>query len=133
MTHVTHWDVGTAPQPAPIRILVVEDEALIRHDIAEALHSLGVCVIEAATADEAWDYLRSDGSVDLVFTDHRMPGSMTGAELAARIRAHYPHLQVVVTSAYFDAAGRSETIVPKPYRVAAIAAALAERAVKSRQ
>jgi CheY-like chemotaxis protein len=39
------------------RILVVEDEALIRFAIAEALRELGVSVMEAASADEAWQYL----------------------------------------------------------------------------
>ena len=70
--------IEMAPQPAHARILVVEDEPLIRFVIAEALRELGVSVVEAASADEAWQYLTAVGSADLVFTDHRMPGSMTG-------------------------------------------------------
>jgi CheY-like chemotaxis protein len=110
------------------RILVVEDEALIRFAIAEALHELGVSVVEAASADEAWQYLTAGGSVDLVFTDHRMPGCMTGGQLATRIRQQYPSLVVIVTSAYFDDRGWSEPIVPKPYNPFETATALAERA-----
>src|SRR5580692_10518860 len=93
--------VEIAPRPGVPRILVVEDEALIRFAIAEALRELGVSVVEAASADEAWQYLTAGGSVDLVFTDHRMPGSMSGARLAARIRTQY-RIAVVVTSAFFD-------------------------------
>ena len=96
------------------RILVVEDEPLIRFAIAEALRELGVSVVEAASAEEAWRYLMSGESVDLVFTDHRMPGSMTGAQLAIRIRREYPSLVVIVTSAYFDDQGWSEPIIEKP-------------------
>jgi CheY-like chemotaxis protein len=70
--------VEIAARPGVPRILVVEDEALIRFVIADALRELGASVVEAASADEAWQYLTAGGSVDLVFTDHRMPGSMTG-------------------------------------------------------
>ena len=76
--------VEAAPRVAPARILVVEDEPLTRFAMAEALRDLGVSVVEAASADEAWQYLMAGGSVDLVFTDHWMSGSMTGAQLAAR-------------------------------------------------
>ena len=54
------------------RILLVEDEPLIRFAMAEALRELGVSVVEAASADEAWQYLTA-GAADLVFTDHQMP------------------------------------------------------------
>ncbi len=66
------------------RILVVEDEPIIRLYIAEALREMGAVVIEAGTADEAWAFLTTGADVDLVFTDHRMPGAMSGAELATR-------------------------------------------------
>ncbi len=110
------------------RILVVEDEPLIRFAIAEALRELGVSVVEAASAEEAWRYLMSGESVDLVFTDHRMPGSMTGAQLAIRIRREYPSLVVIVTSAYFDDQGWSEPVIEKPYNLFEVANALTERA-----
>jgi CheY-like chemotaxis protein len=84
------------------RILLVEDEPLIRFALAEALRELGVSAVEAASADEAWQYLTAGGAADLVFTDHRMPGSMTGNQLAAWIRRGYPRLGVIVTSGYFN-------------------------------
>jgi CheY-like chemotaxis protein len=100
-------EVEPATRSGPARILVVEDQALIRFAIAEALRELGVSVVEAASGEEAWQYLTAGGSVDLVFSDHRMPGSITGGQLATRIRRQYPSL-VIVTSAYFDdRAGRN--------------------------
>jgi CheY-like chemotaxis protein len=122
--------IEMAPQPAPARILVVEDEPLIRFVIAEALRELGVSVVEAASADEAWQYLTAVGSADLVFTDHRMPGSMTGAQLAARIKQQYPTLIVIVTSGYLDDLGYADNVIAKPYDLFKTASDLAERAVR---
>ena len=104
-----------APQAAPARILVVEDDPLIRFAIAEALRDLGASVVEAATADEAWQYLTCGAQVDLIFTDHRMPGSMTGAQLAVRVRGRFPALEVVVTSGDFALGEWTEPIKKKPY------------------
>jgi CheY-like chemotaxis protein len=120
------------PQAAAVRILVVEDEAFIRFAMAEALREKGVSVVEAASADEAWQYLTAGGSVDLVFTDHRMPGSMTGAQLAARITTQY-RIAVIVTSAFFNDLEWSEPIVVKPYNLFEIATKLVKEAMKIRQ
>jgi hypothetical protein len=66
---------GCSPEPLPGSILLVEDDPLVRFPIAEALRDLGISVVEAATADEAWEHLRVAAStVDLVFTDYNMPG-----------------------------------------------------------
>src|ERR1700684_3685812 len=120
------------PQAAAVRILVVEDEAFIRFAMAEALREKGVSVVEAASADEACQYLTAGGSVDLVFTDHRMPGSMTGAQLAARITTQY-RIAVIVTSAFFNDLEWSEPIVVKPYNLFEIATKLVKEAMKIRQ
>ena len=99
------------------RILVVEDEILIRLMICDGLRDTGeALVISAASADEAWDYLvAEDGSVDLVFTDHRMPGTLTGAQLAAKVSMRFPNIRVVVTSGFFDGSEWKGPVLPKPY------------------
>src|SRR5258708_121655 len=53
-------------------VLVVEDEVLIRMMTADALRDAGLRVIEARTADEALQHLRSGNSVHFVFTDIEM-------------------------------------------------------------
>jgi len=118
------------PQPQGARILVVEDEPLIRFGIAEALRDLGASVVEASTADEAWDYLASGALVNVVFTDHRMPGSMSGSQLASRIRQEYPAVEIVLTSAVFDDREWTVPILAKPYDIARTAAALISLALK---
>jgi CheY-like chemotaxis protein len=120
------------PQVAPARILVVEDEVFIRFAIADALRDIGASVVEAASADEAWQYLTAGGLVDLVFTDNRMPGSMRGAQLAARVTRQFG-IAVVVTSAFFHEMEWSGPFIPKPYNLFETATALAKEALRLRR
>ena len=60
-------------RPRAARILVVEDEALIRVLIAEELRLEGFRVIEADRADDALTYIKAGEQVDLVFSDIRRP------------------------------------------------------------
>jgi CheY-like chemotaxis protein len=77
-------------------ILVVEDEVLIRSNIAQYLRECGYRVIEAVNAEEALIVLRSEIRIDLVLTDVQMPGSMDGFELAKWIRANKKQVQVIL-------------------------------------
>jgi CheY-like chemotaxis protein len=79
-------------------ILIVEDEILIRFDVADYLRSCGYQVIEAANASEALAFLQSGNRVDLVFSDVQLPGSMDGFALARWVRAHQPEIKVILTS-----------------------------------
>ena len=83
---------------AAISVLLVEDEALISLMVSEALSESGFDVHEVGTADEALRYIGAGGAVDVLFTDINLPGSMTGAELAQRVRALRPELPVVYAS-----------------------------------
>jgi two-component system, response regulator PdtaR len=118
---------------SPVKVLVVEDEPLVRFTLAEELRGLDVSVIEAATADEAWQYLTNGAYVDLVFTDIQMPGSMNGLQFAARLRDEYPAIKVIVTSSTIDAHEPFTPFVRKPYPFTGTAIALAKCAKESRQ
>ena len=59
-------------------ILVVEDEILIRMDLADYLRECGYHVIEASNADEAMAVLQSGREVGVALADVQMPGSMDG-------------------------------------------------------
>jgi AmiR/NasT family two-component response regulator len=59
-------------------VMVVEDEFLIRIMITDELRHAGYEVVECGTADEAIDVLRSGISIGVMFTDIRMPGSISG-------------------------------------------------------
>lgn len=91
--------INAALPGTPQRILVVEDEVLIRLVIAEYLRECGYKVHEAANADEAITILQSpDVAIDIVFSDVVMPGGMDGFGLARWIRANRPEIQVILTS-----------------------------------
>lgn len=79
-------------------VLVVEDEAFIRMDIADCLVEAGYGVVEAANADEAIGILVKHPSIRLLFTDIDMPGSMDGLKLAAAVRDRWPPVQIIIAS-----------------------------------
>jgi CheY-like chemotaxis protein len=123
---VASAEVRGNPDPAARRpiVLVVEDDVLIRLVIAEELRSLGVSVAEAFNAEEALAILQSSVSIDLVFTDVRMPGSMDGLALARSAREMHPRLTIVVTSALVPAAAASafvDAFFAKPYDTVQVA------------
>jgi CheY-like chemotaxis protein len=110
-----------------LRILVVEDDARIRLQIADHLIQKGYLVVEAASADEALLLLQRDGSViDCVFSDVQMPGSQDGVGLARWIFRHRPELAVLLTSGNFraeDLDPELRAVLPvlaKPYRGEAV-------------
>ncbi|HEY8567148.1 MAG TPA: response regulator [Beijerinckiaceae bacterium] len=126
----------TAAQPARLRaveaaaprgdgetILVVEDDAKVRQVAVSTLAALGFTVREAENGDEAVEALRHDGGVDLVLSDVRMPGSLTGGALARRIRQDWPDTRILLTSGYVEAdedIGEFD-IIYKPYRLSELA------------
>jgi len=110
------------------RVLVVEDEFLIRTLVADYLRDAGFVVIEAFNGDEAIALLSADAAVDLVFTDVRMPGGVDGMALLAYIRGRRPDLPVVVTSGHLDPAiassGGAAAFVAKPFELDRVGEAL---------
>lgn len=116
----------TAPvgaQERPRRILIVEDEVLVRTVIAEAARDAGYRVTEAGAAQAALDFLASGKVVDLVFTDINLPG-MDGVTLARRIKADHPRVKVILTSGQALPAGgrRLGIFIAKPYSIADVLA-----------
>lgn len=103
-------DAGPSPAPAapvelPVgteRILMVEDDELVRDHAVGQLRSLGYTVQSARTGPEALAILRSADAFDLLFTDMVMPGGLTGRQLADEARLLRPGLPVLFTSGYTD-------------------------------
>lgn len=113
---------------SPYTVLVVEDELMVRMPIAEYLRDCGYTVLEAGDAAEAIAALDTAGSINLVFSDVRMPGAMDGFGLASWLRARYPDLPVLLTSGYNSVrnlsaeAVRDVKLIEKPYSQAQVAA-----------
>jgi DNA-binding response OmpR family regulator len=89
-------DLHIAP---PATILFVEDEMLVRMDMADFLRQSNYRVSEAANSDEALEALKLKFAIDLVITDIKLPGEMNGLALAAWIRENRPGVQVIVQTA----------------------------------
>ncbi|WP_209792136.1 PAS domain-containing sensor histidine kinase [Ensifer adhaerens] len=84
------------------RILVVEDDPMVREFAAGTLVSLGYSVTCADDATEALQLLKTDGPFDLVFSDVVMPGPIDGDAMAAKIMTLYPNVPVVLATGYAD-------------------------------
>ncbi len=91
-------DGGAYIHAPPQTILFVEDEALIRMDMAEFLRECGYRVHEAANANEALEALQAKFAIDLVFTDINLPGGMGGLELAEWISSNRPGVKTLITT-----------------------------------
>ncbi len=109
-----------------VRVLVVEDEALVRFNTVLHLEDEGFLVSEAATADQAIAILERDPSIHLVFTDIDMPGSMDGLKLAAYVRGKWPPIHIIVTSGKrtepLDGLPAGSKFIPKPYELSSLVA-----------
>lgn len=80
------------------RLLVVDDEKNIREGLAESLLDEGYDVICAENGEEGWK-LFSNGDIDLVITDLKMPG-ISGEELMKKILAQAPGFPVIILTGH---------------------------------
>jgi two-component system cell cycle sensor histidine kinase/response regulator CckA len=83
------------------RILIVEDDPLVREMARRSLSEAGHEVLQAADGRTALDLVSKGARVDVVLTDLAMPG-MGGRELARRLWESRPGLPVVFMSGYTD-------------------------------
>jgi len=111
------------------RILLVEDDDEVAALVSEMLGQLGYEVTHAASGAAALGALADGRAVDLVFSDVMMPGGMNGVELAREIKRRRSDIPVLLTSGYSEAAVHDAElaglqILPKPYHIDELAAAL---------
>jgi len=119
---------GTRSPTDVRRILVVDDDPLVGTGTAEMLADLGHNVVEARSGAEAITILNQDRSIQLLLTDHAMPG-MTGLELATIVRTSFPDLPILLASGYAELPNGGDWNIQlprlaKPYRQEDLAAAI---------
>lgn len=139
---VTDADADASPsQPAAaseqerprLRVLAVDDDALVLMNTVAMLEELGHEVIEAHSGRGALDVLEHQ-AVDLLITDQGMP-RMTGAELAQQVRVSWPHIPILVATGYAeltDSRVRELPRLAKPFSQADLAAAIASTMASAR-
>jgi CheY-like chemotaxis protein len=108
--------VASALPERPRRVLVVEDEVVLRMSTVDMLERLDCSVAAVGTGEQALELLSKGQSFDLLLTDLGLPG-MSGEALAAEVHRQFPALPVVIASGYGRVGGPSEGIqfISKPY------------------
>ena len=104
------------------RVLLVEDEDMVRTVAERALTRAGYTVTSAADGDEGLEYIEAGKEFDLVVSDVVMPG-MDGPAMVREIRKRHPALPVLFMSGYAEEQLRKEIdiadvhFLPKPFTV----------------
>ena len=98
------------------RVLVVEDEGVLRALMTSVLQTGGHTVSTRESAEEVVTLLESgDFPFDVVVTDLQLV-SMDGVELARIIRSRFPSVQVLLTTGYGTDVTAEFPVLPKPFR-----------------
>ena len=107
-----------------LRVLVVEDDEMVRDYAQAVLTALGYAPIAVGDGAAALRALDANHDISLLLTDIGLPGDLTGPMLAAEARRRRPGLPVLFASGSIDSAGRADRIpegeacLAKPYRKA---------------
>jgi CheY-like chemotaxis protein len=106
-----------------MRVLLVEDDVLVRMFAAEGLADEGFLVMEAATADEALQRFMAE-QPDVLVTDIQLPGRLSGWDIAERCRATNPRIPVIYVTGFSHETARpvaGSVRFQKPYSAADLA------------
>ncbi|MBX3622214.1 MAG: response regulator [Rhizobacter sp.] len=117
-----------APRPAAqaLRVLMVEDDALVSSVVVPALRDAGHEVTHCESADEARALLAVRREFDVLFTDVVMPGELSGLQLVDWCRAQLPGMAAVVATGYHTQQSRAGVQeLRKPYALDDLLDALA--------
>ncbi|HKB80299.1 MAG TPA: sigma-54 dependent transcriptional regulator [Thermoanaerobaculia bacterium] len=105
-----------------MRILIVDDEEVLRDVLDAVLQREGFEVVMAASGEQALSVLDGDEAIDLVILDIMLPG-ISGIDTLRAIRIANPQLPVIVITAYSSIDGAIEAMkhgafhyIPKPFK-----------------
>ena len=117
---------GAPTTPSAGTVLLVDDEDAVRMSTADMLADLGYAVVESTSSEEALRLLDGGLRIDLLVTDHLMPG-LTGVDLARATLTRQPGVQVLIVSGFAEVEGVDPDLprLTKPFRQAELAAILA--------
>ena len=125
-----HSAPSDAPRGTGERILVVEDDKVVRMLIVEVLEELGYRLIQASDAQSALGLMEQHAPLDLLLTDVGLPG-MNGRQLADAARQRQPNLKVLFATGYAEGAelrdgylGNDMDMIAKPFSFESLAGKL---------
>ena len=106
------------------KILMVEDDYLVRLHVTGMLGRLGYQVTEVSNGPEALELLKGDEDYSLLFTDLLLPGGLNGRQLVDKARRLRPEIAVLMTSGYSkellsqqQSQDQEFLLLKKPYRI----------------
>lgn len=110
-------------------ILIVDDEPMIRMEIAELVAEHGYQAWEAASTAEALSILETSGDAFVgLITDVQMPGTRSGLVLANHVRFMWPHIRIIVVSGgrrpFSGELPEDSAFIAKPWRPEQIVSAM---------
>jgi DNA-binding NtrC family response regulator len=114
---------------APCRVLLVEDNDLVRDSLSELIDAFGHVVTGVADAEAALEALQADDQrFDVMISDLSLP-KMSGLDLARHVKDHHPHIRLVLATGYGSLIDGSKlgfeiTVLPKPIDIDRLAAYL---------
>ncbi len=126
------WPAAMASEPAPVktatarRILVIDDEDLVRDVVARMIEDLGYSAVTASDGAAGLELVERE-QIDAVIVDLTMP-RMSGADVIGALRTRRPTLPVILCTGYDrDRRGQVEAdaYLPKPFRIEALEQTLA--------
>jgi two-component sensor histidine kinase len=88
----------SSDSPELPRVLIVEDEMLLRMRAVDIVEDAGFSPVQAVNADQALSILESRSDISLLFTDIQMPGSMDGLKLAHAVHDRWPGMKIILVS-----------------------------------
>jgi CheY-like chemotaxis protein len=114
-------------------VLVVDDDRMVAELTVGMLEELGHMGFIAASGRAALEILATGTKIDLVITDHAMPG-MTGVDLATHIRQNRPDMPIILATGYADVGDLHTLGLPrlmKPYHLDALATVMGSVSARS--
>jgi PAS domain S-box-containing protein len=116
------------------RALLVDDEDSVRMSTGDMLTDLGYELVEATSAEEALKLFEAGLSVDLLVTDHLMPGK-TGVELARAVQEKWPATCALIVSGFAETEGIAPDLprLTKPFRQVDLAASIAQLTIEAKE
>jgi PAS domain S-box-containing protein len=97
---------ATSAEPArvagrPLFVLAVDDDNLVLRSTSAMLEDLDHRVLQAASASEALALIDAHAGIDLLITDHAMPG-MSGAELADTLKKQSCEIPIIIATGFAE-------------------------------
>jgi CheY-like chemotaxis protein len=106
------------------KVLVVEDEPLLRMLAIDIVEDAGFETLDAGNADDAIVLLETLDDIRILLTDIDMPGSMDGLKLAAAVRDRWPPIEIIIVSGMrkpsLDEMPRGSAFFQKPFNSTAM-------------